>query len=100
MDAAFGSKRVCNALTEKGYLYTIGANKQTATPWLWPYMAHDLCNGEGRVLKNKDGIFASLFCDNDQHTVYTNSWKATADAITSSDSDDDSEGMKCCLELC
>lgn len=74
MDSAFGEVALCDWLNDRGYLYTMGANKQTCTSWLWKEMVRGLCKGQGRVMKNKSGIIASLFVDNEVHTVYSNAW--------------------------
>lgn len=80
MDAAFGSLELGIFFTEQGYLWTMSVNKQTQTKWLWEEMAKNICKGEGRVMMNKDGVVASLFSDNSNHTVYSNSWKKQAPA--------------------
>lgn len=77
LDAAFGSLSLGSTLTELGFLWSMGANRGTQLPWIWPCMENNLCKGEGRVMMNKDGVIANLFLDNKAHTLFTNSWQLT-----------------------
>jgi hypothetical protein len=75
LDAAFGSLELGKFLHNKGYIYTMGVNTGNQNKLPWDEMKKGLAYQEGRVMKNKDGVLASIFMDNKHHTVFTTGWE-------------------------
>lgn len=82
LDAAFGSQKLGKFLSDHGYLYTMGVNRHIQDKWLWEEMKSGLCRGEGRVMLNNSGMIASLYYDNEDHSVFTNSWQKKTNIVT------------------
>lgn len=69
-DAAFGCDDVISQCQDYGIHVTASMNSHH-NKHFWDWMKFDLGTKEGRVLKKKNGVFASIFNDTKFHCVYT-----------------------------
>jgi hypothetical protein len=74
LDAAFGGLDLAKFLQTEGFTFLISVNQHVQNKFFWAEMKYALANGQGRVMVNRDDIIASIFFDNNFHTVLTNNW--------------------------